>query len=268
VSYITLTTDFGTHDWFVGTMKGVISRLAPRTQVIDLSHEIPAGAIRTGAFALTAAYSFFPKKTVHLAIVDPGVGTGRRAIGIETSNYFFVGPDNGLLSWAVASEGIKAVHSLDNGRYFLPQLSATFHGRDLFAPVAAHLSSGVPLRKMGRHLKEFNRLPWPEAKQSRHGIAGEILYIDRFGNGITNIPSHLLPSQAGRLKIVLRRRHVCPVAPSYNAVPPQCPLGVVGSSGFLEIAINGGNAAEVLKLRVGLPIEVRKSEPRTTRVPI
>jgi S-adenosylmethionine hydrolase len=257
VRYITLTTDFGASDWFVGTMKGVIYRIAPQTQVIDLTHEVPPGGIRSGAFALAAAYAFFPRKTIHVAIVDPGVGTNRRAIGVETSNYFFVGPDNGLLSWALAKETIKAVYSLDNAHYFLPQLSATFHGRDLFAPIAAHLSRRVPLGKMGRRVKEFNRLPWPEPTLTRHGISGEIVYVDHFGNGITNISSRMLDALIGRLDVFFRRRRVCSVVPFYQAVPLHCLLAVVGSSGFLEIAVNGASAAKVLRLDVGLSVEVR-----------
>ena len=257
--YITLTTDFGSDDWFVGTMKGVIARIARRTELIDISHQIPPGSVRAGAFALASSYTFFPKGSIHVAVVDPGVGTARRAIGIETSNYFFVGPDNGLLSWALDKENIKAIRSLENPRYFLPQVSATFHGRDVFAPVAAHLSRGVPLHKMGPRLKQFNRLVWPEPMKTQRGISGEIVYIDHFGNAITNIPSRLLDPPSGRFRVLLRRKAVCRIAAAYQAVPPGTALAVVGSSGFLELAINGGNAADVFRLHEGLTVEVRDS---------
>src|SRR3989442_15159550 len=179
---ITLATDFGFSDWFVGTMKGVILGIAPRAAIVDITHEIPAGDIRAGAFALRASYRFFPKGTVHVVVVDPGVGSERKAIVVETDNYFFIGPDNGVLSWALAKERIKTIRALENEHYFLHPISGTFHGRDIFAPVAAHLASGVPTRKLGPVSKDFMRLPWPEPKRARNRIEAKIVCIDRFGN--------------------------------------------------------------------------------------
>ncbi len=163
---ITLTTDFGTRDWFVGTMKGVILSVAPRAAVVDLTQDIPPGDIRGGAFALLAGYRFFPKGTVHDAVVDPGVGKARKAIAVQTARYCFVGPDNGVLSLALANEKIQTIRSLENREYFLHPISRTFHGRDVFAPVAAHLSRGVPIQKLGRGLKDFVRLDWPRPRSS------------------------------------------------------------------------------------------------------
>lgn len=240
-------------------MKGVIARIAPNANLIDITHGIPPGSVRAGAFALASSYNFFPKGSIHVAVVDPGVGTARRAIGIETSNYFFVAPDNGLLSWALDKKNVKAIHSLENPRYFLPQLSATFHGRDVFAPVAAHLSKGVPLHKMGPRLNQFKRLRWPEPRKTRHGVCGEIVYIDHFGNAISNIPSRSLNPLSARVQVFLSRKAVCRVAAAYQTVPPGTPVAVVGSSGFLELAINGGSAADVFKLREGLTLELRDS---------
>jgi S-adenosylmethionine hydrolase len=256
VACITLTTDFSVRDWFVGTMKGVILRLAPKASIIDLTHDIPPGDIRAGAFALAVSYAFFPRHTVHMAVVDPGVGSPRRAIAIRTSDYFFIGPDNGLLSWALAKEKIKAIHALENQSYFLPKVSCTFHGRDVFAPVAAHLSRGLPIHKLGARLTDFIRLDWPEPKQSPHEIQGEILYIDRFGNGITNISSSALKGLQGAPVILLKPKRI-PIAQFYQAIPPDKPVALVGSTGFLEIAINGGNAAKSLGLRVGMAVKVR-----------
>ena len=184
---ITLTTDFGLTDWFVGTMKGVILGIAPRATIVDITHQIPAGDIRSGAFALLGSYRFFPKGSVHVAVIDPGVGSERKAIVAETDNYFFIGPDNGVLSWTLPKERIKTIRALENEHYFLHLISGTFHGRDIFAPVAAHLASGVPTRKLGPVSKGFMRLPWPEPKRARNRIEGEIVYIDRFGNAITNL---------------------------------------------------------------------------------
>src|SRR5262245_4734331 len=140
---ITLTTDFGTRDWFAGTMKGVILGINPRATIVDLTHGIPAGDVRTGAFALAAGYRFFPKGTVHVAVVDPGVGGKRGALAVQTANYFFVGPDNGVLSFALRDEKIKAIYRLENRELFMKAVSHTFHGRDVFAPVAAYLSRGI-----------------------------------------------------------------------------------------------------------------------------
>jgi S-adenosylmethionine hydrolase len=258
VRCITLTTDFGSRDWFVGTMKGVILGLAPRATIIDLTHEVTPGDIRAGAFALAASYAFFPRHTIHVAVVDPGVGTKRRAIAVETSNYIFVGPDNGLLSWALEKEKIRAIYSLENPAYQLPQVSATFHGRDVFAPVAAHLSRHLPARKLGRILPDFVRLRWPEPEQTRHRIQGEVLYIDRFGNAVTNISDRTLSAISGKPAIFIGRKCACAIFPSYQSVAPGRPLAVVGSSGFLEIAVNGGSAAKHFQLRIGARVDVRK----------
>jgi S-adenosylmethionine hydrolase len=256
---ITLTTDFGVRDWFVGTMKGVMLRLNPKATIVDLTHEIPPGDIRSGAFALAACYSFFPKGTIHVAVVDPGVGSKRKAIAVRTANYSFVGPDNGLLSWALAREKIKAVHSLQNGAYFLPEVSGTFHGRDIFAPVAAHLSRGLPNQKLGPRLEDFVRLDWPETRHSRGAVQDEIVYIDRFGNAITNLDAAALRSlRHDDVRLFRRGKPLCLVAEFYQAVSPGEAVAVPGSSGFLEIAINGGNAARRLRLRPGDTVTVRR----------
>src|SRR5436309_11712909 len=175
-------------------MKGVILGLQPRAQIVDITHEIPAGDIRAGAFALAASYKFFPKQTLHVAVIDPGVGSRRRAIAVQTVNYFFVGLDSGVLSLALAREKIKAVHQITNEQLFFRPVSNTFHGRDVFAPVAANLSKGLPLEKVGAPLKEFVKLSWPETHRTANSIKGEIAYIDRFGNAITNIANAALAS--------------------------------------------------------------------------
>jgi hypothetical protein len=262
VSVITLTTDFGTGDWFVGTMKGVIASLAPRATVVDLTHDLPPGDIRAGAFALAASHRFFPKGTIHVAVVDPGVGSDRKAIAVQTAKGVFVGPDNGVLSWTLAREKVRAIHALENEAYFLQPVSRTFHGRDVFAPVAAHLSRGLPIQKLGPALKDFVRLAWPEALVRRDGVEGEVVYIDRFGNAITNLEGSLVPGFArATCEIYARRRRVCPLRPFYQAVPPKTPVAVIGSSGFLEIAINGGSAAKALGVRLGTRMVLRTGSP-------
>jgi S-adenosyl-L-methionine hydrolase (adenosine-forming) len=252
VSVITLFTDFGTRDWFVGTMKGVIAGIAPKARVIDLTHDLAQGDIRGGAFALAASCRYFPRGTVHVVVVDPGVGSRRKAIAVQTARGIFVGPDNGVLSWALAREKITAMHALENEAYFLRPVSRTFHGRDVFAPVAAHLNNGVLIKKFGPALRDFVRLPWPELRVRSGLIEGEVVYIDRFGNAITNLESSLLKNpERASCEVHAKRRTVCPLKAYYQAAAPNTPVTLLGSSGFLEIAINGGSAEKVLGVRLG-----------------
>ena len=190
---ITLTTDFGLQDWFVGTIKGVILHTNPRARIIDITHGIPAGDVRGGAFALLACYKFFPKGAVHVVVVDPGVGGDRNAIAVQTADYWFVGPDNGVLSFALAREKINSIRRLDNTNYLLEPVSHTIHGRDVFAPVAAHLSRGIPIHRLGRAQRDFVRIPWPEPRVRRGCVEGEVIYVDHFGNAITNVENASLP---------------------------------------------------------------------------
>ncbi|HTL54664.1 MAG TPA: SAM-dependent chlorinase/fluorinase [Candidatus Limnocylindrales bacterium] len=254
---ISLTTDFGSKDWFVGTMKAVILGINPDAVVVDLSHELPPGDIRAGAFALAASYRFFAKGTVHVVVVDPGVGGSRRAIVVQTEGYFFVGPNNGLLSWALRDETIQSIHALENRKYSLESISQTFHGRDIFAPAAAHLTRGTPIDRLGPRLKEFTTMAWPRPRRARGSLEGEVVYVDRFGNGITNVDSTALAQVAkGSVRVIVADKWICPLVRYYAAAPPNAAAAVVGSSGFLEIAINGGSAATQFGLRVGDPVSV------------
>ncbi len=257
MAIITLTTDFGTQDWFVGTMKGVILGIDPKAVIVDLTHEIPPGNIRAGAFALAAAFRYFPQGTVHLGVVDPGVGSARRAVAVRTRDYFFVAPDNGILSWALAQQEVFAIRALENKRYFLPAISHTFHGRDVFAPAAAHLSRGLPLGRLGPAIEDIIERKWPEPGLSGRGLQGEVIYVDRFGNAITNMEAAAIAKLPGKGVAVFRgRQRLCCVRKFYQAVPPGQAVAVLGSSGFLEIAVNAGRAAEKLKLRVGTRVRL------------
>ena len=239
-------------------MKGVIASIARRATVVDLTHQIPPGDVRAGAFALAASYRFFPKGTIHIAVVDPGVGSERKAIAVQTVDYFFVGPDNGVLSWALQREKIKSIRALENQSCFLKPVSRTFHGRDIFAPAAAHLSGGLTIEKLGPARKDFVRLEWPQTRQTRRAVQGEIVYVDRFGNLITNLDAAaLIPNDRTVAHVFLRGKRLCPIAAFYQAVESGKPVGVLGSAGFLEIAVNGGNASKKLKLSVGSQVEVR-----------
>jgi hypothetical protein len=266
VRLITLTTDFGASDWFVGTMKGVILSINPRTSIVDITHEIPAGDIRAAAFALAASFQYFPKKTVHVAVVDPGVGSRRKAIAVRTANYLFVGPDNGVLSFALAREKIQSIRLLTNEKMFLPVVSQTFHGRDVFAPVAARLSRGLQIEKLGPPAAKYMKLEWPASRRRGGSVEGEVVYIDRFGNAITNIdPDSLAANGALRARVVSFGRQLCPLKSSYHAVPTGKPVAVFGSSGFLELAVNGRSAARMLGLRVGERVSVRRQQTQRTQ---
>ena len=240
-------------------MKGVALRINPRATIVDITHEIPPGDIRSGAFALAASWRFFPKGTVHVAVVDPGVGSERKAIVVQMESHFFVGPDNGVLSCVLArTTPVERIHLIENSRYWLKPLSHTFHGRDIFAPVAARLSRGVPIQKFGPRLKDIERLSWPEPETTGKRITGEVIYIDRFGNAITNIEiKSIAEANRAAARVFLRGKLLCGIGPLYGSVQEGRPVGVFGSSGFLEIAINGGNAARQLRIKPGTPIAVK-----------
>ena len=257
MNIITLTTDFGAADWFVGSMKGVILGINPQANVIDITHEIPGGNIHMAAFALLACYRCFPQNTVHVAVVDPGVGTSRAAIAVRTNDYIFVGPDNGILSLALAQKRVLEIRRLDHSQYFHKPISHTFHGRDVFAPVAAHLTLGVPIKEMGIELSKYVQLAWPQTSMRDGAVHGEVVYVDHFGNAITNIAAADLAKLAHHApSVFLRGEEVCAVKNYYQEVASGEALAVIGSSGFLEIAINGGHAVRALGVRLGEPVEV------------
>ncbi len=254
---ITLTTDFGLEDIFVGVMKGVILGINPRTSIIDLSHQVPPQDVRQAAYLLLTAYPYFPSGTIHLVVVDPGVGGERRAIAMHTGRAYFVGPDNGVLSYVAAKEKVERLVSLTNPRYWLPRPSSTFHGRDIFAPVAAHLSLGIALEDLGEEIQDMVRLPLSQPILSPDGtVVGQILHIDRFGNLVTDIPSETLP-KGGQLTITLLGRTICGLSSSYAAVREGELLAYIGSAGLLEIAGRGGSVAATLDAKVGDEVMVR-----------
>jgi S-adenosyl-L-methionine hydrolase (adenosine-forming) len=250
---LTLTTDFGHRDSFVGAMKGVILGIAPEVQIVDLAHEIGAGDIRAAAFALMTAAPFFPAGTIHVVVVDPGVGSARKAIAIRCPQATFVGPDNGVLSWALKDQGSLELRSLENPKFRLPRMSATFHGRDLFAPAAAWLAHGRRFAEIGPKLTDFHRLDWPSATPVGRDWQTEIIYVDVYGNAITALAGE---QAANKQVVILPGERKVSIEPFYSAVPKGSPLAVVGSSGLLEIAINGGDAAKTLDLRPGTPVLV------------
>ena len=266
MSLITLTTDFGHADWFVGTTKGVILSIAPEATIIDICHGAPAGDIRAAAFALAAAYKYFPQNTIHVAVVDPSVGSGRAAIVVQTSRFFFVGPDNGVLSMALEREQVQAIYRLENSQYFLNPISATFHGRDVFAPVAAHLSKNLDcLKDLGPTQEGYQKCEVPQPNQDGLLLRGSVAYIDRFGNAITDISND---SAGAAYQIVWCSKAAFPLKPCYHAAPPGHGVAVRGSSGYVEIAINRGSAAEKFNLKVGDSVTVRHFEAKPMPTPL
>lgn len=267
MNIITLTTDFGLADAFVGAMKGVILARAPRATIVDLTHGVAPGDLRAGAFALLTGCRCFPKGTVHVAVVDPGVGSARRAIAVRTRDYWFVGPDNGVLSWALARETVRSVRLIANARLWRRPVSRTFHGRDVFAPVAAHLARGGSLGNVGPEVEDYVRLPWPAWRAADGVITGEVLVVDCFGNAITNIPEAGLPAGMPAGFVWAGRRRLCPVEACYAAVPSGQAVAVFGSSGFLEIAVNGASAAARFGLRPGSRVTLRRGAARESKPP-
>lgn len=250
---ITLTTDFGTSDWFVGVMKGVICSINSNSQLIDITHHISPGNIKEAAFVLKQAVPSFPKKSIHLAVVDPGVGTSRNGLVIETKTSILVGPDNGIFSWVLLDTGIVRTIRL-NPKKFGDSLSSTFHGRDLFAPAAARLSLGENPLNLGKVTDSLIRIEWPEHIQAQDGIHGQTLHVDRFGNLITNIPIASLPPISNSKPITLQTSDkITPIEfhSTYDQAPINMPVLIPASTGYLELAIKGASAASKLGWSAG-----------------
>ncbi|HKG59106.1 MAG TPA: SAM-dependent chlorinase/fluorinase [Pyrinomonadaceae bacterium] len=236
---ITLLTDFGTADYFVGAVKGAILSINPRAVIVDLTHEIPLQDIEAGAFTLLAAYQTFPAGTIHVGVVDPGVGSERRPIIVSANEQFFVGPDNGLFTYIYDRESSHRVVHVTSNRYFRPSVSSTFHGRDIFAPVAAALSNGVGLEEFGAEIDDTVRLSSLETPL-------RIIHIDRFGNCVTNITRDRLAKS-----LVINGQTISEFRRFYGDGDDESLFAIWGSAGFLEISVNGGSAAKVLSVKRG-----------------
>jgi S-adenosyl-L-methionine hydrolase (adenosine-forming) len=253
---ITLLTDFGSTDTYVGQLKGALLAVAPSAVCVDLAHSVPSQDVRTGAFHLWAAAPAFPAGTIHLAVVDPGVGSSRRAIAASAlRGHIFVGPDNGLLGPAIDRlGGLVAAVELSEPRYHREKVSGTFHGRDIFAPVAGHLSQGTSLSVLGPALDALDRsVVFPEPTQRDQGLSGEVLHVDTYGNLVTNLPASALPA---KFEVRVGARRVRGSA-HYAAAKKGTLLALIGSNGLLEIAVREGDARRILRARVGTPVELK-----------
>jgi S-adenosylmethionine hydrolase len=247
---ITLTTDFGSNDHFVGAMKGVILDIVPDAQIVDICHSVQAFDVLDGALTISQAYSYFPTRTVHVVVVDPGVGTARRPIVASCDKYHFVAPDNGVLSLVYAREPRMHVRHITSEHYFLQPVSNTFHARDIFSPVAAYLAKEVDSLKFGDEIEDYVKFTAPKPKAvDENRLRGVVLKVDRFGNLITNItaqdaPMLFAPGAKG-FKIVVGSREITEIHNAYAEGAPGEVIGILGSMGFLEIAANRGAAAQL-----------------------
>jgi len=249
---ITLTSDFGLKDPYVAEMKGVILTINPKATLIDITHDIEKFNIRMAAFMLASAAPYFQEGTVHLAVVDPGVGTQRRAILIQTKKGFFVGPDNGILILAAQNQGIEHVYQLTNPKFILPKISSTFHGRDIFAPAAAHLEKGVQPIEFGPEINDPIKPEFAKVKRGNVSLIGEVMHIDGFGNIITNINEKMVQNYAKKVNVELPSISlILTFGKAYAQAKPKEPIVLIGSHGFMEIALNQGSAAEKFHAKAG-----------------
>ncbi len=255
---ITLLTDFGTKDHYVASMKGVILNINPQCLLIDIAHQVNPHDIEEGAFILASTYSYFPKGTIHLSVVDPGVGGIRKPILLVTKDYFFVGPDNGLFTLVARREKVKQVVVLTKKKYFLSKVSSTFHGRDIFAPVAAHLSLGIKPNAFGYETNSLKEIGFQKPVVKEGKLLGEILHIDAFGNLISNIDERKLFRFIQSRPFVIRagRKVISGLKTGYLEGKKGEPIALLGSGGFLEVSVREGNAQKTLKLKRGDPIQI------------
>ena len=255
---ITLTTDFGANDHLVGAMKGVILNINPAARIVDINHNVVPYDILDGALSLGNAYKYFPSRTIHVIIVDPGVGTDRRPLLVSGEKQFFVAPDNGVLSVIYEREPCTVRH-ITAAHYFLNPVSATFHGRDIFAPTAAWLSKTLATEAFGEVITDFVRFTMPKAKSNGQAVKGVVLRVDAFGNLMTNLTAEDLPTdtlEGGPIKLTVNGKPVLKFALTFAGGGPGEPIAVLGSAGYVEIAVNRGNAARALGANRGAEVTV------------
>jgi S-adenosyl-L-methionine hydrolase (adenosine-forming) len=255
---ITLATDFGTRDSYVATMKGVIYQICRGATVVDLTHQILPQDLTEASLVLESCYRFFPKGTIHVVVVDPGVGTRRRAILVDTAEYLFVGPDNGVFSRIYSSQPLCEVREIVREDLLMPEISDTFHGRDIFSPVAAHLADGTDPADVGPVIADPARRDPPQPLVWQEQLTGEVIHVDSFGNIITNIPKELFDSVTvgKRFRIVTNGKVIDRLSRTYQDVPPGKALALFGSLDMLEIATHGGRADRQIGAGKGDPVQV------------
>ncbi len=259
---VTLLSDFGLKDPYVAEMKAIILSKCPEARIVDISHEIAKFDIRMGAFVLASAAPYFPKDTVHVAVVDPGVGTKRRPIIIETKHSYFVGPDNGVLTLAASKEGLRHAYVIENPRYMLPKVSKTFHGRDVFAPAAAYLAKACPAADFGKEIADYVVPSFAKPRFEKTAVVGEVLHVDDFGNIITNISAEALEKlgvrEEGFIRVEVGKKSASlKLCSAYGDVSPGEALAIIGSHDFLEGSVNQGSAAKKFRAKRGDSVRVQ-----------
>lgn len=256
---VTLITDFGTQGEYSGGMKGAILRVNPCCQVVDVTHQIDPQNILQASWVLRCSYLYFPPGTIHVVVVDPGVGTSRRAIVLKKDGYFFVGPDNGVFTWVFSKKGKASVYEITESQFFLSPGSDTFHGRDIFAPVAGHLSLGLKPSSLGPGVKDWVTIAWPIPRLLKGKLEAQILWADSFGNLITSVSRETYGRLLEGRPISIRRKgwRIERVQRTYSQSPAGQPLALFGSGGLLEISVNRGSAQNILGLKPGDPIAIK-----------
>ena len=243
-AFVTLLTDFGLKDSYVGVMKGVILSGNPKVTVIDISHEINPQDIGEAAFILYSAFKYFPADTIHVIVVDPGVGSTRRIIGLERDDTLFIAPDNGVLQYIFEESEPYKVYHFNQDKWFGSTISSTFHGRDIFAPLAAHLSRGVDPVEMGTEIDDYTRIGIPRPLRTSRGLEGKVIHCDRFGNMITNIRASDIKGMLKDIEVICGDTQIEGIKNNYSEASRGDLLAVIESNGFLEIAVREGNALE------------------------
>ncbi|MCH7838852.1 MAG: SAM-dependent chlorinase/fluorinase [Planctomycetes bacterium] len=261
MSIIALTTDYGTRDHYVGVLKGVILSIAPQVRLVDVSHDIEPQNVQDAAFVLRQVWSFFPSGTIHLAVVDPGVGSDRRIVAGLYEGRYIVAPDNGLLTHVHRDFARGGLHVVQNRQFFLPEVSSTFQGRDVMAPVVAHLANGLPLRELGPSTDHIVMLSVPEqGRVAGESLWGAVVYVDRFGTLVTNIRREQLSNLGGGGRppeVRVNGVDIGPLRSAFHEVEPGAPVALIGGGGLLEIAVNRGSAADRFGPPSRVQIEVR-----------
>jgi len=254
---ITLTTDYGLNDHLVGTLKGVILKINPEATIVDITHNVAPFDLLDGALAIGSAFSYFPPRTIHVVVVDPGVGTERRPLLVTADNQYYIAPDNGVLSMILEREESLTVRHITAEHYYLQPVSRTFHGRDVFAPVAAWLSKGWQTASMGEEITDYKKFAMPKPKSADGVTKGIVLRVDSFGNLITNFRAEDLPESAlsnGEVKFQIGTHAVSRMVPTFASGDAGEPVAYVGSSGFVEIAVNKGSASRTLSIGRGTAV--------------
>lgn len=260
---ITLTTDFGSSDPYVAEMKGVILGIRPETKIVDITHQVEKFDIKKAGYILATASSYFPEKTIHVVVVDPGVGTERRVILVQTENSYLIGPDNGVLSLAAKNQGVKHIYSIENSKFMRSEVSHTFHGRDIFAPAAAYLAKGTPPSKLGVRLSRMRTPNFAKTTKRKNVLIGEVIYVDSFGNIVTNLNKKDLKEMGIKKKVNLKINNnelQLKIGKAYAEVEIGQPLGIIGSHKFLEVSLNQGNASKRFQTKVGDTVAISHPE--------